>query len=99
MTHRMLYRVHPKPISPIDQGRSPLWFLHKVSEKVWLGIIQALHAAFRDDAAIICLEKRGPFRVGISYQEIEGDSTHPHYQSRFFLCLRTRPRHSATAFE
>jgi hypothetical protein len=48
--------VHSEVIAPIDEGSSPLEFLHKVAEEMRLvRIVQLLDTPLRDYAAIVCL--------------------------------------------
>jgi hypothetical protein len=48
--------MQPEEVAPVDQRRPTLELLHEKAKKVRLiGIVQPLHAAFRDDAAVVCL--------------------------------------------
>ena len=44
---------HTKPVSAIDQRRSPLRFPNKVTQKMRFGIVQTLDRSLRDDRAVV----------------------------------------------
>lgn len=56
LANSLSYRMHPKPISAVDDGGAPLGFLHERAKELMLRIISQLDTSLRHNTAVVCLD-------------------------------------------